>query len=128
MKSVTNFVLTISAIAFWIFRIIVAICIVFIYKKNFLSSIVYFAMYAGYFGMDIYNKLTVTSMSIQSMTLNILVDAIGIVIAIVNFVYVIATSNKKTAMSTKKTDWFYQNEKFDRELDERADKNNYRIN
>ena len=26
----------------------------------------------------------------------------------------------------KKTDWFYDNEQFDRKLDERADKNNYR--
>ena len=26
----------------------------------------------------------------------------------------------------KKTDWFYTNEQYDRQLDERADKNNYR--
>lgn len=26
----------------------------------------------------------------------------------------------------KKTDWFYKNEEFDRKLDDRADKNNYR--
>ena len=26
----------------------------------------------------------------------------------------------------KKTDWFYKNEQYDRKLDERADKNNYR--
>ena len=27
----------------------------------------------------------------------------------------------------KKTDWFYKNEKFDREIDERADRNKYRL-
>ena len=26
----------------------------------------------------------------------------------------------------KKTDWFYKNEEYDRKLDDRADKNNYR--
>ena len=26
----------------------------------------------------------------------------------------------------KKTDWFYKNEQFDRKMDDRADKNNYR--
>ena len=26
----------------------------------------------------------------------------------------------------KETDWFYKNEQYDRKLDERADKNNYR--
>ena len=26
----------------------------------------------------------------------------------------------------KKTDWFYGDEKYDRKMDERADKNNYR--
>ena len=34
--------------------------------------------------------------------------------------------DKKDNPKDKKTDWFYKNEQFDREKDERADKNNYR--
>ena len=34
--------------------------------------------------------------------------------------------NRKLNPKDKKTDWFYQNEEFDRKLDDRADKNNYR--
>ena len=154
MKSITNIVLTIFAIAFWVFRVIVVVCatlhiefpvetinsaieipilfitimcIVLIYKKSFIGGIIYFAMYAGYFGMDIYTKLSNSSINTEAMILNIAIDIIGIVISLFNFIYVIYASNKKTAVSTKKTDWFFQNKKFDRELDERADKNNYRI-
>ena len=29
--------------------------------------------------------------------------------------------------SDKKTDWFYTNEQYDREIDERADKNQYKF-
>ena len=34
--------------------------------------------------------------------------------------------NRKNNPKDKKTDWFYRNEEFDRKLDDRADKNNYR--
>ena len=34
--------------------------------------------------------------------------------------------NRKENPKDKKTDWFYKNEEFDRKLDDRADKNNYR--
>ena len=34
--------------------------------------------------------------------------------------------NRKNHPKDKKTDWFYDNEQFDRKMDERADKNNYR--
>ena len=33
--------------------------------------------------------------------------------------------NRKLNPKDKKTDWFYQNEEFDRKLDDRADKNNF---
>jgi len=33
---------------------------------------------------------------------------------------------RKANPKDKKTDWFYNNEQFDRKLDERSDKNNYR--
>jgi hypothetical protein len=34
--------------------------------------------------------------------------------------------NRKAHPKDKKTDWFYKDERFDRNLDDRADKNNYR--
>ena len=39
---------------------------------------------------------------------------------------VLLDKNRKNNPKDKKTDWFYQNEEFDRKLDDRADKNNYR--
>ena len=38
----------------------------------------------------------------------------------------IIDKSRKANPKDKKTDWFYKNEQFDRKLDERADKNNYR--
>ena len=34
--------------------------------------------------------------------------------------------NRVNNPKDKKTDWFYKGEQYDRQLDERADKNNYR--
>jgi len=143
-----------SAVAFWIFRVAIilcekmevtlpvssynsmieipilfisVICLVLIIKKNFIGSLVYFIMYAGYFSMDIINNIGKMGDTNVSYILNVLVAFIGIVIALVNMIYILVSTNKKSDKSMKKTDWFYQNKKFDRELDERADKNNYRI-
>ena len=38
----------------------------------------------------------------------------------------LADSNRKAHPVNKKTDWFYKNDNYDRKLDDRADKNNYR--
>lgn len=154
MRSITSWLLTIAAIAFWIFRIgilacatlsielpikpidaaieipmlfITLICLILIFKRSIIGGILYFAMYAGYFGMDIYNTLNATGLTVNAITLNILISVFAVIIAFANLLDIAISGNKSTVKATKPTDWFYQNEKFDRELDERADKNNYRI-
>ena len=39
---------------------------------------------------------------------------------------VLLDKNRKAHPTDKKTDWFYKNKDYDRKLDDRADKNNYR--
>ena len=57
---------------------------------------------------------------------NLFFDAIGILIPLVALIDVLLDKNRKLNPTDKKTDWFYKNKDYDRKLDERADKNNYR--
>ena len=50
----------------------------------------------------------------------------GIILPLAVLIDLLLDRGRKEHPVDKKTDWFYKNEKFDRELDERADKNNYR--
>ena len=51
---------------------------------------------------------------------------IGIILPLIVLIDLLLDKNRKENPKDKKTDWFYQNEQFDRKLDDRADKNNYR--
>ena len=154
MRSVTSWLLVIGAFAFWIFRIVVLvcyslsiefpikpidsaleipmlfitlICLILILKRNIIGGLAYFFIYAGYFGLDIVNIITTQGVSIGIVTLNILVSVFAVILALANAIDIAWTRSGNTTGKSKKTDWFYKNEQFDRELDERADKNNYRI-
>ena len=49
---------------------------------------------------------------------------LGIILAFAVLVDLAVDKGRKP--KDKKTDWFYANEQYDRQLDDRADKNNYR--
>ena len=51
---------------------------------------------------------------------------IAIALPLVALFDILFDKNRKKNPVDKKTDWFYKNEEYDRKLDERADKNNYR--
>ena len=57
---------------------------------------------------------------------NMIFSMLGIIIALAVLIDLLLDKNRKANPKDKKTDWFYKNEQFDRELDDRADKNNYR--
>ena len=63
---------------------------------------------------------------IQDNYLNIIVSILCIAVPIFVFLDVGLNRNQKNFGLHKKTDWFYNNEQFDRNLDERADKNQYK--
>lgn len=156
MKSVGSYLLVFFMAMFWVFRIIVAfaatmglnfafqplnqtmeiillfvtlVCIILVVKRKLLGGIIYLIGYGMYFGVDIYN--TVVSL-INGETLEItqyaviLMSFIGIVLPICVVFELLLDKNRKAHPVDKKTDWFYKNEQFDRKMDERADKNNYR--
>lgn len=96
------------------------IALVYILKRNVVWAAIYLAAYFAYFGYCLSLSLPAGD------NLNSLMYIVGIVLALLNFLDVVVNKNR-TSTKGNKTDWFYGNEKYTRELDERADKNQYKI-
>lgn len=156
MKSVGSYLLVFFMVMFWLFRIIVAftatmglnfafeplnqnieiillfvtmLCLILIVKRKLIGAIIYLIGYGMYFGVDIYNIVTkiMNGASIEiTQYASILISFIGIILPICILFELLLDKNRKAHPVDKKTDWFYANEQFDRKMDERADKNNYR--
>ena len=155
MRSLANWLIVIFMTMYWIFRIIVTymaqtgrdfmvtplnqpteiallfitfICIVMVIKRQKWGGIIYLATYALYFGVDVYNNLMplLSGSSIDlNMSTNLASSFIAIILAIVTMMDILMDNVKRT--DDTKTEWFYGNKDLDRKLDDRADKNNYRI-
>lgn len=106
------------------------LCFLLIVKRKIVGALIYLLTYGLYFGTDIYNTIVPIILDGQSVELSVYMSLtmsiIGVILPIVILFDLLLDQNSKKNPVDKKTDWFYKNEKFDRELDERADKNNYR--
>ena len=156
MKNLSSWLIAIFALMFWVFRVIVTalysigtegiappmdmtmeiallfitfICICFIVKRNLLSAIIYLIAHGMYYGIYLYENIMVLveGTGTLNMYMTLFVSLIGITIPILAVFDVLLDKNRKANPVDKQTDWFYKNEEFDRKLDDRADKNNYRI-
>ena len=105
------------------------LCAILVVKRKLLGSLLYLGLHAVYFGGDITDKIGILS-SGETLTMgksaDLMLSIIGIIIPLAVLIDLLLDRGRKEHPVDKKTDWFYKNEKFDRELDERADKNNYR--
>ena len=156
MKNFSTWLLVMFMVMFWVFRIIVAftsefgidfggikpidmkaevvllfialICIIFVVKRNIIGALIYLLTYGVYFGVDAFNSVMaiISNGSVTDTGLNAFVSIIGIAIPIAVLFDLLLDKNKKANPVDKKTDWYYKNEEYDRKLDDRADKNNYR--
>lgn len=105
------------------------ICIGLVIKRNLIGSLLYIVVHAVYYGADVTNKLSILANNEQltlSQNTELMFSTIGIILPLIVLLDLLLDKNRKLNPSDKKTDWFYQNEQFDRKLDDRADKNNYR--
>ena len=109
---------------------VVLVCIVLVVKRKMVGALMYLLSYGIYFGTDILKNInTIIEMEGQlpaTIYMNLFVSFIGLILPIAVLLDMLVDRNRKNNPKDKKTDWFYKNEKFDRQLDERADKNNYR--
>ena len=61
-----------------------------------------------------------------TLYMNMFISLLGVALPIAVLLDLLLDKNRKANPKDKKTDWFYKNEAYDRKLDDRADKNNYR--
>lgn len=156
MRSLASYLLLFFMIMFWIFRIVVAfttsmgidiglapldmnieiillfvtlVCIALVGKRKIIGAIIYLVAYGLYFGVDLYNTvigiLDGATISLTAYT-NAMISFIGVVIPVAVFFNLLIDKSRTAHPVDKKTDWFYKNEEYDRKMDERADKNQYR--
>ena len=62
----------------------------------------------------------------MSVMQNTMVAAVGVILALFVFLDLMIARVRRKDPKDKKTDWYFQNDKYDRKYDERADKNQYR--
>ena len=155
MISMISYLLTFLTILFWLFRLMVAYCfsmeidigfvplnmtvelimlavsvpcIVLMIKRNLLATFIYAMMYWMYFGSDLI--MTISAMMegnvAIAMTSTAVAEIVGVGIPVFNILDVYINKNRVGKAGDKQTDWFYKNKDYDRQFDERADRNNYR--
>lgn len=109
---------------------VVLVCMILIVKRKLIGAIAYLLVYGLYFGTDLVDKVKLVFDSIEPIAVstyaNMFISFIGIIIPVAVLLDMLADKNRKANPKDKKTDWFYNNEEFDRKMDDRADKNNYR--
>ena len=147
-----SYMVNMFAIMFWLFRVYVAlmvssgseiqfttpgleleitvifitlISIFMIFKKNLIFESIYLGTYFAFFTYGI--ALMNGNISTNKQLLNAMVMIAGIIIALLNFLDVMFNKNRKGSTKDNKTDWFYATDKYEREYDERADRNQYKI-
>lgn len=155
MKSVFSYLIVFCAIIFWAFRVVVCfmysmkkefLCIplnlnieiailfltiifmIFIVRRNFVATTFYFGMYAAYFGGSIFENFAATKEQVLAIanSLSLTMNFLGVLIPCLVFLDV-AIQKMNYHPKDGKTDWYYDNEKFDVKYDERADRNQYKI-
>ena len=157
MKIFSSYFIFIFAIFYWIFRIAVSLmysmkmqfictplnptieivilfltipCMIFIIKRNIIFATLYFGMYAAYFGTILYNSLAKISAETENLVftdpISIFCTALGVIIPFLVFIDIVIQKSKFHPENLS-TDWYYDNKKYDRKLDKRADTNQYKI-
>lgn len=109
---------------------VVILCMILFLRRKLLGGIIYLVAYGYYFGGYLLTNVIPLLISSEPMGASVLQNsmaaAIGIVLAIGVFFDLVVARVRKRDPKDKKTDWFFQNEQYDRKMDERADKNQYR--
>ncbi len=97
-------------------------CFALVLKRHLGGAFAYFILFTAYFGNDLYSRIVGGVGGTQA----ILIDAIGVILPLITLIDIAVNKDRMGSGEDRKTVWFYGNKDFDRELDERADKNNYR--
>lgn len=156
MKNLSSWLITFFIIIFWAFRVVIAMMgtmgsefmvkpidnnvevillfvvlaiVPFIFKRKIIAAIIYLISYGWYFGRGLLtNILSLVNGETLSMDvyMEMFIALIAIALPVCAVFDILLDKSRMKNPVNKETDWFYKNEQYDRKLDERADKNNYR--
>lgn len=155
MKTFANYMLAMFMFMFWVLRIIVAymyqsgkefivqpinltaeivvlfitlLCMILVVKRVTVGGIIYVITYFGYFGMDLFNQIMPIikggSFNING-GMDMFLSVLALILALLVMMDLLSDRMKKP--DDKKTDWFFNNKDYDRQLDDREDRNNYKL-
>lgn len=157
MKSMASWLIAIFVVMFWIFRLVVCYVystgtdlgfpptdmmteiivlfvsftgILFMFNRKRIGAILYSGSYFCYFGYVALNgviNLANGKLPVEDQYNSFLISFIAIVLAILALADLFLNKDRAESKDNKDTYWFYKNKKYERNLDERADKNQYRI-
>ncbi len=106
-------------------------CFALILRRNLIGALIYLLSYGLYFGKYLYETAFPFLMSgnpMDTVTLqNSFVAVLGIFIGLCVVLNIAFEKRTKDHYSDNKTDWFFDNKDYDRVLDDRADKNQYKF-
>lgn len=153
MRTFANWMVAMFMIMYWGFRVVVAyqaanyadffvkpinltveiillfvtvVCIILVFKRKLIGGIIYFLSYLAYFGTDLFKAImpVFSGEDVSVDYMSAFTSFLAIVLAFAVLLDLAVDKGRKP--KDKKTDWFYTNKEYDRQLDDRADKNNYR--
>ena len=153
MRTFANWMIAMFMIMYWAFRVVVAyqasvyaeffvqpinltveiillfvtvVCIVLVFKRKLIGGIIYFLSYLAYFGTDLIQTVipVFSGEAVELEAMSAFTSFLGIILAFAVLLDLAVDKGRKP--KDKKTDWFYTNKDYDREYDDRADRNNYR--
>lgn len=104
------------------------VCICFMVKRKLLAAVIYLVAHFMYYGPTFIQHIIgiVDKTLPMELYMTTLFELFALGLALAALFDVLLDKNRKAHPTDKKTDWFYTNKDYDRKLDERADKNNYR--
>ena len=109
---------------------VVIVCMALVLRRNIIGGIIYLLSYGYYFGGYILTNgiPAISSGGTLGMSVmqNTMVAAVGVILALFVFLDLMIARVRRKDPKDKKTAWYFQNDKYDRKYDERADKNQYR--
>ena len=156
MKNLASWLITIFVIMFWIFRLIVTymssielqtpfaptdmiteiivlfisiVAILLYVKRNFLGAIIYAIAYGYYFGVNAFNSLInlINNPTNLEAGTALFAPLVALVLVVCVLLDLALNKDKHEGRDKKNTHWFYKDKKYERKLDERADKNQYKF-
>ena len=106
------------------------LCLVLILKRVIWGGVLYFVANCLYFGGYIIQNFIPNLFGAEGIDMiiaqNAMIGILGIILGLCTIIDIAVQKVTAKHFSDNKTDWYFDNDKYDRKMDERADKNQYR--